>query len=146
MGTAGHLRLKPCSQGYGGGAALGSLVWRGSGGASLGERVLGSSPLLLLKGCCCSVVSDSVRPQRRQPTRLPRLWDSPGKDTGVGCHCLLQSVKVKSGSEAAQSCPTVGDPRDCSPPGSSVPGISRARGLEWAALPSLVYKGSFTKR
>ena len=58
--------------------------------------------------CCCwvtSVVSDSVPPQRRQPTRLPRPWDSPGKNTGVGCHFLLQCMKVKSESEVAQSCP-----------------------------------------
>ena len=50
-------------------------------------------------------MSDSVRPHRRQPTRLPHPWDSPGKNTGVGCHFLLQSVKVKSESEVAQSCP-----------------------------------------
>ena len=58
--------------------------------------------------CCCvtSVVSDSVRPHRRQPTRLPCPWDSPGKNTGVGCHFLLQCMKVKSKSEVAQSCPT----------------------------------------
>ena len=56
--------------------------------------------------CCCSVVSDSVRPHRRQPTRLPCPWDSPGKNTGVGHHCLLQYMKVKSESEVAQSCPT----------------------------------------
>ena len=60
--------------------------------------------------CCCevtSVVSDSVRPHRRQPTRLPRPWDSPGKNPGVGCHFLLQCVKVKSESEVAQSCLTL---------------------------------------
>ena len=51
-------------------------------------------------------MSDSVGPQRRQPTRLPRPWDSPSKNTGVGCHCLLQYMKVKSESEVAQSCPT----------------------------------------
>ena len=65
-------------------------------------------------------MSDSVRPQRWQPTRLPRPWDSPGKNTGVGCHFLLQCMKVKSESEVAQSCPTPSDPMDCSPPGSSV--------------------------
>ena len=76
--------------------------------------------------CCCitSVVSDSVRPHRRQPTRLPRPWDSPGKTTGVGCHFLLQCMKVKSESEVAQSCPTLCDPIDRSPPGSSVHGIA----------------------
>ena len=82
--------------------------------------------------CCCvaSVVSDSVLPHRRQPTRLPRPWDSSGKNTGVGCHFLLQCVKVKSESEVAQSCPTLSDPMDCSLPGSSVHGIFQARVLE----------------
>ena len=58
-----------------------------------------------------------------QPTRLPRPWDSPGKDTGVGCHFLLQCMKVKSESEVAQSCPTLSNPMHCSPPGSSIHGI-----------------------
>ena len=87
--------------------------------------------------CCCSVasvVSDSVRPHRRQPTRLLRPWDSPGKNTGVGCHFLLQCMKVKSKSEVAQSCPTLSDPMDCSLPGSSAHGIFQARVLEWAAI------------
>ena len=79
-------------------------------------------------------MSDSVRPHRRQPTRLPRPWDSPGKNTGVGCHFLLQRMKVKSDSEVAQSCPTLSDPMDCSPPGSSVHGILQARVLEWGAI------------
>ena len=81
-----------------------------------------------------SVVSDSVRPQRQQPTRLPCPWDSPGKNTGVGCHFLLQCFKVKSESEVAQSCPTLSNPMDCSIPGSSVHGISQARVLEWGAI------------
>ena len=59
-------------------------------------------------------MSDSVRPHRRQPTRLPHPWDSPGKNTGVGCHFLLQYMKVKSKSEVAQSCPTLSNPMDCS--------------------------------
>ena len=87
--------------------------------------------------CCCwvaSVMSDSVQPQRRQPTRLPRPWDSPGKNTGVGCHFLLLCMKVKSQSEVAQSCPTLSDPMDCSLPGSSVHGIFQARVLEWGAI------------
>ena len=91
--------------------------------------------------CCCwvaSVMSDSVQPHRRQPTRLPRLWDSPGKNTGVGCHFLLQCMKVKSESEVAQSYPTLCNPIDCSPPGSSVHGIFQARVLEWVPLPSPV--------
>ena len=85
---------------------------------------------------CChvtSVVSDSVRPQRRQPTRLPCPWDSPGKNTGVGCH-FLQCMKVKSESEDTQSCPTLSNPMDCSLPGSPVPGIFQARVLEWGAI------------
>ena len=75
-------------------------------------------------------MSDSVWPHRQQPTRLPRPWDSPGKNTGVGCHFLLQCMKVKSESEVAQSCPTLSDPMDCSLPGSSVHGIFQARVLE----------------
>ena len=75
-----------------------------------------------------------MRPHRRQPTRLPRPWDSPGKNTGVGCHFLLQCMKVKSESEVAQSCQTLSDPMDCSPPGSSVHGIFQARVLEWGAI------------
>ena len=72
-------------------------------------------------------MSDSVRPHRRQPTRLPHPWDSPGKNTGVGCHFLLQCMKVKSQSEVAQSCLTLSDPMDCSLTGSSVHGIFQAR-------------------
>ena len=79
-------------------------------------------------------MSDSVRPHRRQPTRLPRPWDSPGKNTGVGCHVFLQCLKVKSESEVAQSCPTLCDPLDCSLPGSSLHGIFQARVLEWGAI------------
>ena len=80
------------------------------------------------------VVSDSMRPHKRQPTRLPRPWDSPGKNTGMGCHFLLQCMKVKSESEVAQSCPTLHDPMDFSLPGSSVHGIFQARVLEWVAI------------
>ena len=79
-------------------------------------------------------MSDSVWPHRRQPTRLPRPWDSPGKNTGVGCHFLLQCMKVKSESEVAQSCPTLSDPMDCSLPGSSIHGIFQAGILEWGAI------------
>ena len=78
-------------------------------------------------------MSDSVRPHRRQPTRLPRPWDSPGKNTGVGCHFLLQCMKVESESEVAQSCSTLSDPMDCSPSGSSVHGISWQE--SWRGLP-----------
>ena len=79
-------------------------------------------------------MSDSVRPQRRQPTRLPHPWDSPGKNTGVGCHFLLQCRKVKSEREVAQSCLTLSDLMDYSPPGSSIHGIFQAKVLEWGAI------------
>ena len=76
----------------------------------------------------------TLRPHRRQPTRLLCPWDSPGKNTGVGCHFLLQCMKVKSESEVAQSCLTLSDPMECSLPGSSVHGIFQARVLEWVAI------------
>ena len=75
---------------------------------------------------------DSVQPHRRQPTRLPHPWDSPGKNTGVGCHFLFQCMKVKSESEALSR--ALSDPMDCSPPGSSVHGIFQTRVLEWVAI------------
>ena len=68
------------------------------------------------------------------PPGSPRPWDSPGKNTGVGCHFLLQCMKVKSESKVARSCPTPSDPMDCSLPGSSVHGIFQARVLEWGAI------------
>ena len=93
---------------------------------------------LMISCCCCcyvaSVVSDSVQPHRWQPTRLSRPWDSPGKNTGVCCHFLLQCMKVKSESEVTQSCPTLSDPTDCSPLGSSIHGIFQARVLQWGAI------------
>ena len=76
----------------------------------------------------------TLRPQRRQPTRLPRPWDSPGKNTGVGCRFLLQCMKVESEREVTQLCPTLRDPMDYSLPGSSVHGIFQARTLEWVAI------------
>ena len=79
-------------------------------------------------------MSNSVRPHRWQPTRLPCPWDSPGKNTGVGCHFLLQCMKVKSQSKVTQSCPTPSDPMDCSLPGSSIHGIFQARVLDWGAI------------
>ena len=91
-------------------------------------------PIVLLLLLSCSVVSDSVQPHRWQPTRLPRPWVSPGKNTGVGCHFPLQCMKVKSESEVAQSYLTLSDPMDCSPPDSSVHGIFQARVLEWGAI------------
>ena len=79
-------------------------------------------------------MSDSVRPHRWQPTRLPCPRDSPAKNTWVGCHFLLQCMKVKSEREVAQSCLTLRDPMDCSPPGSSLHEIFQARVLEWVAI------------
>ena len=79
-------------------------------------------------------MSNSVRPHRRKPTRLPRPWGSLGKNTRVGRHFLLQCVKGKSESEVTQSCPTVSDPMNCSLPGSAVHGIFQARVLEWDAI------------
>ena len=79
-------------------------------------------------------MSDSVRPHRQQPTRLLCPWNSPGKNTGVGWHFLLQCMKVKSESEVTQSCPTLSDRMDCSLPGSSVSGTLQARILEWVSV------------
>ena len=79
-------------------------------------------------------MSDSARPHRGQPTRLPRPWDSPGKNTGLGCRFLLQCMNVKSESEVAQSCLTLCDLMHCNPPGSSVHRIFQARALEWGAI------------
>ena len=86
-------------------------------------------------------MSDSVQPHRRWPTRLPCPWDSPGKNTGVGCHFLLQCMKGKSESEVAQSCPTLREPMVCSLPGSSIHGIFQARVLEWGAIAFSSYSG-----
>ena len=79
-------------------------------------------------------MSNSVQPPRRQPTRLPHPWDSPGKNTGVGCHFLLQCTKMKSEIEVTQSCLTLSDPMDCSLPGFSIHGIFQARVLEWGTI------------
>ena len=97
-------------------------------------------PILILCCCCCyvaSVVSDSVRPYRRQPTRLPHPWDFPGKNTGVGCHFLLQCMKVKNESEVAQSCPTHSDPRTTSYQAPPSMGFSRQEYWSGVPLPSL---------
>ena len=87
-------------------------------------------PLLL---CCFSRVQRCAT-HRRQPNRLPRPWDSPGKNTGVDCQFLLQCRKVISESEVTQSCTTLSNPMDCSLPGSSIHGIFQARELEWGAI------------
>ena len=81
-----------------------------------------------------SVMSDSVRPHRCQPTRLLHPWDSQGKNTGMGGHFLLQCMKVKSESEVSQLWPTLCNPMDCGLPGSSVHGIFQARVLKWVAI------------
>ena len=76
-------------------------------------------------------MSNSLRPQRRQPTRLPHPWDSAGNNTEVGCHFIVQCMKVKSESEVAQLCPSPSDPMDCSPPGFSVHGIFQAKEMSY---------------
>ena len=91
-------------------------------------------------------MSDSVRPHRQPPTRLLCPWDSPGKNTGVRCHFLLQFRKVKSASEVAQSCPTLSDLMDCSPAGSSIHGIFQARVLEWGCMAFSACGGKRGKR
>ena len=92
-------------------------------------------------------MSDSVQTHQRQPTKLHCPWDSPGKITGMGCHFLLQYMKVKSESEVAQSCPTLSDPMDCSLPGSSIHGIFQARVLEWGAIAfSIYYTAGYKKK
>ena len=113
------------------------IQWFSLSGASLDKmhslwEVPGPCPQ---NSCCCSVasvMSDSVRPHR--PTRLPCPWDSPGKNTGVGCHFLLQCMKEKRESEVVQLCLTLRDPKFCSLSGSSIHGIFQARVLEWGAI------------
>ena len=110
-----------------------------------GQILYGLSHLyvILIPGCnVCKLLTaakslqscPTLRPHRRKRTRLPRPWDSPGKNTGVGCRFLLQCVKVKREREVSRSCPTLSDPMDCSLPGSSVHGIFQARVLEWGAI------------
>ena len=95
--------------------------------------------MLLLLLSCFSRVRLCATPQT-VAHQAPHPRDSPGKNTGVGCHFLLQCVKVKSESEVAQSCPTLRDPMDCSLPGSSVHGIFQARILEWVAIAFPLHK------
>ena len=106
-----------------------------------GEKCLWLCSLEFFKGCCCccsvaSVVSNSVRPHRRQPTRLPRPRDSPGKNTGVGCHFLLQCMKVKSQSEVAQLCPTCRTPWTAAHQAPPSMGFSRQEYWSGVPLPS----------
>ena len=91
---------------------------------------------MLLLRCCCYValvVSDSVRPHRRQPTRLLRPWDSPGKNTGVGCHFLLHCRKVKIESEVTQLCPTLATPWTAAYQAPPSMGFSRQK--YWSGVP-----------
>ena len=103
-------------------------LWDGSGTVSLLSKVPAAATAKSLQS------SDSVQAHGLQPTRLLRPWDSPGKNTGVGCHFLLQCMKVESESEVAQLCLTLSDPMDCSLPGSYIHGIFRATVLEWGAI------------
>ena len=112
--------------GWGSGVGGGGGVWEGRG------RCICLLGLLLLLSHFSRVRLCVTH--RRQPSRLPCPWDSPGKNTGVGCPFLLQCTEVKSESEVAQLCPTLRDPMDCSPPGSSIHGIFQARVLEWGAI------------
>ena len=82
-------------------------------------------------------MSNSVRPHRQQPTRLPHPWDSQGKNTGVGCHVLLQYMKVKSESEVTQSCPPLSDPWTAAYQGPLSMGFSRQEYWSGLPLPSL---------
>ena len=90
--------------------------------------------LLLLSHLSCLTLCDPIDGSPPGSFRLLRPWDSPGKNTEVGCHFLLQCMKVKSESEVSQSCPTLSEPRDCSLPGFSVHGIFQARVLGWGAI------------
>ena len=83
-----------------------------------------------------AAAAELIQLYKWQPSRLRRPWDSPGKDTGVGCHFLLQCMKVESEREVAQSCLTLCNPMDCNLPGSSVMGFSKQE--YWSGLPSLV--------
>ena len=96
------------------------MHWLDNSRAAAAAKLLQSCPTL-------------CNPRDGSPPGSP-IWDSPGKNTGLGCHFLLQCMKVRSESEVAQSCPTLLDPMDCSPPGSSVHGIFQTRVLEWGAI------------
>ena len=101
-------------------------------GKSNSQKILVGCRLLLLSHFSCVQLCATPQTAAHQAPASP--WDSPGKNTGVGCHFLLQCMKVKSESDVAQSCPTLSDPMDCSLPGSSVHGIFQARVLEWGAI------------
>ena len=104
--------------------------------AHKGEKIIGGFSTAAAAAAAAKSLQScpTLRPQRQQPIRLPHPWDSPGKNTWVGCHFLLQGMKVKSESEVAQSCLTLRNPMDCSLPGSSAHGIFQARVMEWGAI------------
>ena len=105
------------------------MVFKTWGLAAAAAKSLQSCPTL------CNPIDDSRPSLGFSPwDRLPRPWDSPGKNTGVGCHFLLQCMQVKSESEVVQSCPTLRSPMDCSLPGSSIHRSFQARVLEWGAI------------
>ena len=94
---------------------------------------------IILINCTAAAAAKSLQscptlcdPIDGSPPRLPHPWDSPGKNAGVGCHFLLQCMKVKS--EVAQPCPILSDPMDCNLPDSSAHGIFQARVLEWGPI------------
>ena len=120
------------------------VIWTPAVPPSLSFFFLSYHPFVLLVAAAAPKSLQSCPTlHRRQPTRLPHPWDSPGKNTGVGCHFLLQCMKVKSESEGAQSCPTLRNPMDCSLPGSSTHGIFQARVLEWGAIAFSGFIGSY---
>ena len=125
------------------GTDMGLEVWPTESGSVTSEIIL-PKPSLVSAAAKSLQSCPTLRPHRRQPIRLPCPWDYPCKNTGVGCHFLLQCMKVKSESEVAQSCPTLSDPMDCSPPGSSIHGIFQARVLEWGAITFSAYSSSYT--
>ena len=109
-----------------------SVLCAKHGAGSQGDNSnLAAAAAKSLQSCLtlCDPIDDS-------PPGSPHPWDSPGKNTGVGCHFLLQCMKVKSESEVAQSCPTLNNPMACSLPGSSAHGTFQARVLEWGAIAS----------
>ena len=106
-------------------------------GSNRNNMAIANNNYYLPKVCqVASVVSDSVRPQRRQPIRLPCPWDSPGKNTGVGCHFLLQCMKVKSESEVTQSYPTLVTPWTAAHQAPPPVGVSRQEYWSGVPLPS----------
>ena len=111
-----------------------TLIKRLFSSSSLSANRMISSQIIISAAKSLQSCSTLCNPIDGSPPGSPHPWDSPGKNTGVGCHFLLQCMKVKSESEFAQSCPTLRDPTDCSLPGSSTHGIFQARVVEWGAI------------